>query len=995
MAGKRNRSGADSTVPPSKKLKNSKKNDTTPELERRPFVESPTGPERARESNLYEVLASELPEERNPAAVCIVANLIGIEPVPEVTLERHLRDRLFRGLASGRKAARVGFGEVITEILTELWEKDLGRKYYSGLTFEKLLDFLVTSTEPTGNIPGQEERDHHIGRLFGLHTFVRSKFALQDKSRWLAVLNLLLNLAYRKASLRSACASTVLEAIEQIQKDWVVSTLEKVSSSGLARTPEGVAFWLAALDRFPELSISPWQNPLSRKSLNDLGAVLKESGSTGDDDLGQGSTIKQGNRMAEAHFVWDKIMAYYIKDQNKPGHNPKDFEVFWKSVVNDHLFSNNATDGQKYKGFMVFQKYLTSLVDYPSYLESLFSKNLMTCLLNQAANKDRYLHRAAIKTLKVLENTVSEHPSTLVPILKNLLSENGVYNFDQRTNTKTVAKLLQCVNEQNGAACLEIVKIPIPKLGQEESQKARVILDTYLDYLSKILVATGTSTSENTSSETKLASGAALQELSALAYSQPKHIPESLLTEKVKELCRSRLESSLAKLIRQGDNHTILCNAVLSMDTDLVNMEDEIATAVKEARSRLQKLLKRTSKSSVEKSLTQGLALLHAVSLFQMYNEDPDAMEVLQDLAQFSDRLKKGKLENDEGSSELLIEILLSMVARPSSLMREVSQQVFDTFTGQVSAEGLELLTTPLASDESAKGQQELFNIDGDEMEVDEEGGSSEDDDEEDDDDEDDDGDEDDENEEDENEGEDEDEDDDQEGKKDDPVDLDELIGNILNSHRLDKDAEAESSEDDGDMSDSEMLALDEKLAEVIRPHVKRAKDSKKQKKDAKQSVVNFKHRILDLLKIYIKNEVLNPLSFSLLVPLLNLVRTTSTKPLANRAHEIILDYRKGLKKALGNKQEFDGVSTEDLLGVLIQVHEEAGNDNSNSHAYAKAASAASLIVVSAMLSIDRDSWEQAGAVYLKTEAKRFHGKITLQRSFFDEWSNWSRTLYS
>ncbi|CAH0049553.1 unnamed protein product [Clonostachys solani] len=992
MAGKRIRSGPDATVPPSKKPKNSKKNDTSAALERRPFVESPIGPERARESNLYEALASELPEERNPAAVCIVANLIGIEPVPEVILERHLRDRLFRGLASGRKAARVGFGEVITEILTEMWEKDLGDKYYSGLTFERLLDFLVTSTEPTGNIPGQEERDHYIGRLFGLHTFVRSKFALQDKSRWLAVLHLLLDLAYKKASLRSACASTVIEAIEQIQKDWVVSTLEKVSSSGLARTPEGVAFWLAGLDRFPELSIKPWQHPLSRKSLNDLGAVLKESGNAGD-ELGQGSNIKQGNRMAEAHFVWDKIMAHYIQDQSKTGHNPKDFEVFWKGVVNDHLFSNNATDGQKYKGFMVFQKYLTSLVDYPSFLESLFTKNLMTCLLNQAANKDRYLHRAAIKTLKVLENTVSEHPSTLVPVLKNLISENGVYNFDQRTNTKTVAKLLQSVNEQNGAACLEIIQIPIAKLGQEESQKARVFLETYLDYLSKILVATGTSTSENASSETKLASGAALQELSALAYSQPKHIPKNLLTDKVKDLCRSRLESSLAKLIRQGNNHTVLCNAVLSMDTDLVAMEDEIATAMKEARSRLQKLLKRTSKSSVEKSLTHGLALLHAVSLFQLYNEDPDAMEVLQDLAQFSDRLKKGKLENDEGSSELLIEILLSMVARPSSLMREVSQQVFDTFTSQVSAEGLELLTSPLASDESAKGQQELFNIEDDQMDVDEEGENSEDD-EDDDEDDDDEEDEDEDEDDDEDEDEDEDEEDGQEGKKDDPVDLDELIGNILNSHRLDKDAEAESSEDDNDMSDSEMLALDEKLAEVIRPHVKRAKDSKKQKKDAKQSVVNFKHRILDLLKIYIKNETLNPLSFSLLVPLLNLVRTTSTKPLASRAHEIILDYRKGLKKALGNKQEFDGLSTDDLLGVLIQVHEEAGNDNSNSHAYAKAASAASLIVVSAMLSIDRDSWEQAGAVYLKTEAKRFHGKITLQRSFFDEWSNWTRTLY-
>ena len=88
---------------------------------------------------------------------------------------------------------------------------------------------------------------------------------------------------------------------------------------------------------------------------------------------------------------------------------------------------------------------------------------------------------------------------------------------------------------------------------------------------------------------------------------------------------------------------------------------------VEEALARMNKLLKRVTNSTAEKSLTQALAVLHAVAVLQLYNEDPDAMEVLQDLQQLSQRVKKGKVDDDAGSSELLVETLLSMVAGDSA----------------------------------------------------------------------------------------------------------------------------------------------------------------------------------------------------------------------------------------------------------------------------------------------------------------------------------------
>lgn len=653
---------------------------------------------------------------------------------------------------------------------------------------------------------------------------------------------------------------------------------------------------------------------------------------------------------------------------------------------------------------MVFQKMLEGLVDQKSKVAKLFSKNLLSCLMNQAAKEDRYLHRAAIKALKAIENTVAAHPKSLVTILRNLLTGNGVYTFDQRTSSKTIDRLLQISSAISEKKILEVLQLPIPSLASQEEAQAKADLRAYVEYLSKVLNASASAGSEKSGG--KHSFGLYLQELSRLAYSQPEDIPSELLTEQIRELCRTRLESSLSKLTRRADDFSGLCNAIAAIDPSSVDMDDDIKAAVDDALKRMCSLLKRKSKTEAAKNVNEALATLHAISIFQLYNEDPDAMESLKDLAQYDDKLRKG--DSTEGDSELLVEILLAMVVRPSSLMRQVSQQVFEAFSSHITAGGLQLLTDPLASNESSKGQQELFNTEDDAMLIDADAPEGSDDenvidlddasdvelgsdvefvnlggkaDASDDDDSDDSEDDDEDDDEDEEDGE------GQEG----PIDLDELCASILKSHRLDKDIDAPSSDSDGDMSDSEMMQLDEKLAEVFKQRVKAKPDSKKDKKDARQSVVQFKHRILDLVDIYVKAEGqrLNPLAYALLAPLLNLVRTTSTKPLASRACEIILGYQKVLKKARGSKAAASAGDEEqqDLLPLLVEIHEAAGQDNA--HAYSKAASAASLIVAGSMLAGDRERIRQIAAVYASTQSRWVLGEVRLQTSFFADWNNW------
>lgn len=1084
-AGKRKRGAAKDAAGASKKAKNGGENGAAaaaqkPSLEPALFVETPVGEDRRREADLYELLGSEDDQERLEAAGCIISSLldVGGEGVAEPILERHLSRRLFRGLASGRNASRLGFSLVITEILTQIFGsssggdgKPLSETRYPGLTFDKVIGSLVDKTQAVGNIPGQEERDHYFGQLFGLTCFVRSRTLFDSKEgsppRWNTVLQLVLKLAYQKVWMRSQCGWIIVQALEQMNQKQVASTLEKVAEAGLARTPEGVAVWLVALERFPSLQVKPWGHPLAPKSLGDLASVLKESFQNHDAPAaqGEGQKNKQANWTAQLHFVWDTILAHFAKESS----SSNEFDQFWSRVVDgmlfpatllrppirlltcsaDGLFSKSATDGQKFKGFMVFQKMLAGLVDQPDKLGSLFSKNLMSCLMNQAAKKDRFVHRAATKALGSMEATAASHPASLPAILKGLLGKNGAYGFDQRTNTKTIDKLLRSMDAAREKECIDVIRQPISKLRKQEEAEAQSTLRTYVDHLSKSLGSNAPSSepsdvvSDGDSKERS--AGLALQELARLAYAKPADIPGELLTESVRKLCRTRLESSFAKLIRQSNDMAVFCRAVASIDSAAVSMDDEIKKSVNGALSRMNKLLtppaaKKSNKPSgkdkkkggkkqvVEEEpaeaaasapplVAQGLAVLHAVSILQLYNEEPDAMEVLEDLEQFTDRLRKGKLD-DEGASELLVEILLSMIARPSSLMRAVSQQVFEAFTPHITPEGLQLLTGPLASGESTKGQKELFSTeDEDAMDVDASGFDDDDDDDEPGSDGDQDGpgielDSDvefvDLDEEEDKSGSDSDEDeedgDDKEKSKKDGdddktlrIDIDDALGNILRSHRLDKDMEAESSdeEDGGDMTDEQMLAMDGKLSEVLRHTVAQARPDSRVKKDAKQTVVNFKHRILDLVNIYVRREAANPAALALLIPLLGLMRTTSKKDLANRAAESIRQYQTALKKARAAVKDSEAGEDKanELLPLLVEIHDEAAKDDS--HAYAKAASSASLIVASTMMAADKASIKSVAAVYAKSWSDWVLGQGKVQSSFFQEWYNWSQNMAS
>ncbi|GAB1310759.1 DNA-directed DNA polymerase [Madurella fahalii] len=1000
MGGKRKRvakEAANDSLPSHKRSKKEPpatngltKSKTSKALDKSLFTEHPTVDERKRELALYDRLGSENINERIEAADAIVSGLLDQNGVPEPVLLRHLEKRLFRGLASGRNASRLGFSLVLTEILGQLFgEKDLASSKYTGLTFEKVLGILVEKTQAGGNVPGQEERDHYFGQLFGLECFVRAGILFADKSRWLSVLDILLKLSTKKSWLKSQCGYVVVQALSQMKKKLAENTLQKLADEGFAKTPEGVGIWIAALDRFPDIKTpaQPWRDPLATTSLTSLPAALKDSGREASNEGNGSKKPKQGNWTAQLHFVWDLILAHFVKlGGQSEGDAAEQFKQFWNRVIDESFFSRSASDSQKFSGFMIFQKMIEGSAECSFIVTALFSKNLMACLMNQAAKEDRYLHRAALKALKSIEAAVEKTPSLLPTVLRELLGKQGAYNFDQRTNTKTVDRLLQHTVPATIKPVLKTLQLKDPVKSGIDEPKYYQALGNYLFRLASV-----PSDTAEADTSSKSVPGLAIQALTELAYSN-KSVPAE-----VRESLRTRSTSAFAKLVRRPEDFGHLCNAILSIEVD-VDPDDEIASSVlPDAYERLKDLLDPAQETNATKAPRQALALLHAVGVLQFYNQEPDVVDLFEELDECYHKLESHGRASDEGISEYLVEILLAMVARPSSLMRQVSLQVFEAFTGFMSAEALKLLTDPLVAEESVKGQQALFSTEDEDMmdaEAADASGSdeekldsdveivnleyagSEGPDESDKDSED---------------GEEEDEGEEGQDKDQEALDaLDNALAEVLGSHRLDKDAEADSDEE-SDMTDSEMMAVDEKLAEIFKQRAKTT-NKKKEKKDAKDTVVNFKHRVLDLLAIFIKKEAAaaNPLAFDVLLPLLHLVRTTTTKALANKACETILNFSKGLKKARGSHAEKAlELDLDALTELLEELHSEASKDPS--HAFAKAVSTASLSVASVLCGA-KDRRERVFEMYAQTQLKWFQGEVKIQPAFFSDWLNWCQS---
>jgi DNA polymerase phi len=199
-------------------------------------------------------------------------------------------------------------------------------------------------------------------------------------------------------------------------------------------------------------------------------------------------------------------------------------------------------------------------------------------------------------------------------------------------------------------------------------------------------------------------------------------------------------------------------------------------------------------------------------------------------------------------------------------------------------------------------------------------------------------------------------------------------------------DGKDSDSDSDADMNDDEMEEVDEKLANVFRAR-NQAASQHKDKKDARENMVNFKNRVLDLLEIFVKKCHSRLLALDLLLPLLRLTRRSTVKQIANKANSVLREYTKLCKgNALPTIDSEDG--PEAIWELLRAIHKEASHSGPPAHA--TACSQASLLVVKVLVGQDKAAIADVVDVYAETrKAQLISTKCHIQPSFFTDWNNW------
>ncbi|TPR04387.1 hypothetical protein CAN33_0029480 [Aspergillus niger] len=887
---------------------------------------------------IYEDLANEKDEIRLKAAQALVSQFTSDKNPADEQIKKTLQ-RLFRGLCSSRKAARIGFSIALTEILSQVFGAP---RDSSELNVSTVMNIWESQSSASGSESGQEQRDHHFGRLFGAEAIIKSSILFKPNApfnEWTKLLDLVFELAKKKPWIREECGWIIYRCVYELAAQkadvkFLESALERLCSNDLARTPEGVAIWLAAKDLFPNAKFPSkvWKHddPLDAKERNQLAKVMKESSSADSESESGNKAKSSGVWNSKLHFAWDTVIGRLAdaptKESKSKGSSSRiSFADFWTEVVDNGLFASSSSEERKYWGFLLFNKVIN---DSPLNLASLvFTKNLVRCLMNQLAVEDRYLHRMAVKVAKAVQARVSKEPEFAAASVRGLMGSTGSVNFDQATKTKTVEKV---VAEANLDALKQIVPLfesLIASPGTTDS-KAAASSRQFLAGLLLSIVRARASASDDEDGMQKILEKI-LFAFVRFAYFKPSEEGRDQsvtppVTEQTQELFRSRINSCINSLIATqkyaGVPYVVvrhIRDAVKSEEHGkfIINMDDTIQDAVKNAFKSLKKLanLEKGDKASID-----AFKLLYSLTILQVYNGDADAASMLEELDFCYTKIfgdKKSKKEETSDASDALVEILLSFASKQSQLFRRMSEQVFGAFADSITENGLESLTSILEAKEKA-----IFEA---------------------------------------------------------------KLAEALGTHRADKDLNEDSEGSDADMNDDEMEEIDTQLVKVFKAR-RDALGQKKDKKDAKENMINFKNRVLDLLEIYVKKCHSKILALDLLLPLLRLTRRSTVKQISNKAANVLREYTKHCKGAALPKLD----EIEPVWELLKSIHTEA--THSGPPAHASACSQASLLVVKTLVAHDKETIAGVVDVYGETrKAQLISKKCHVQPSFFTDWNNW------
>lgn len=291
-----------------------------------------------------------------------------------------------------------------------------------------------------------------------------------------------------------------------------------------------------------------------------------------------------------------------------------------------------------------------------------------------------------------------------------LSSLHGQINFDPMSKSKIIEKMLPLVKDEYLRDLVKVFRAIIFEPGTQDQRTATFKRQYIADQLSNLVRSRHTQhDSISTHSDTSMGIQGILSLFINFAYFIPMadlepsvplaHPP---ISDASRKMFRSRIYSCLTHLISKSANPPFFAYHVVStirMKEELnegyviaIDAYETVEPTVQEAWKVLTKIhLKEELSNTAKKPLLSAFKLLYSLTILQVYNFDADAVNLLQELKECYGTLVKHKNNNKaQGYSDILVEIILSLVAKPSLLFRLLGQQVFSAFVSKISRIGLE-----------------------------------------------------------------------------------------------------------------------------------------------------------------------------------------------------------------------------------------------------------------------------------------------------------------
>ena len=661
------------------------------------------------------------------------------------------------------------------------------------------------------------------------------------------------------------------------------------------------------------------------------------------------------------------------------------------------------------------------------FLPSLFTNNFKRCLINQLASKDRYLHIAAEKSIRSILKRVEQNPSSAFAALNAFLATSlkGRSSFDQLTKTKTVERLIALTDNRTACRLVDELCIKLVRPDTQDEEDAAASRQVIADQLVSLLKSRQSTDTQGDSvmDVERLVTNILNTFVSHSYFSVDSSVtdfqkaPLPCFSRKTQGLLRSRLFACLSHIVDKFPSpvqyaYEVVCKIRLNeADKDLhsnLNLTGSVNQSISTAWKIFESMARSREEEPGNSTSQEAFMLLYSFTFLQIYNGDADAVSMLDELRSCYDNLLNRDSEDRQQGSEILVELLLSLAGKPSQLFRRLTYQVFSAFASEINKNGLQSMIKVLETKENLAGQEEMFeqeiedadevssNVsDVEEVQTEDVNGdqsasngkeehsspsteksttstsSSS----------------------------------DQEEDEDELAAFDAKLAQALQTRPLHADPNAPtptSSSSDEDMSDSQMEALDTQIATIFKERKnadadRSGKSKKKQQKDAKETIVNFKCRVLELLEIFVKQQHTKPVALELLMPLLQLTRTTTSQLVSGKACNLVREFSRLCKGSNKNNSKDAFQSVDDngadriILELLRTVHVEARREASNAHA--SACSQASLLLVRLLVGMDREYLREVVRVYAETmEALLMDPGCRVKMGFFTDWMNWCGT---